>query len=90
MAKLYHGDSWRRETKARGWGYYLLKGVLAPVALILDWEVLRQRRFRLDWQPLRVVHTWADVGGYWYGLLRRGKVCELGETGGGKVEVIKL
>ena len=64
VARLFRGERWRRETKSKSLSYILIKAILSPTCLVLNWESLRIGKIRLDFQPLRLVHIWAVTVGY--------------------------
>lgn len=64
IAVLFRNDRWRGETRPKRLDYILLKALISPACLLLDWEKLRERKIGFGFQPLRLLHIWAMTCGY--------------------------
>ncbi len=64
IAKHFLNDKWRKETRPKGICYVLFEALLSPTCLLLNWERLRGGKFKLRFQPLRMLHIWANILGY--------------------------
>jgi len=76
MTRMFRGEQWRQETKPKSLGYILLKALLSPACLLLNWESLRTGQIRPGFQPLRMLHIWAMTGGYITGRFTRDDPAE--------------